>query len=61
MDILKIKGLRKTYGTGETRVKAIDEIDLTVERGELVAIVGSPGSGKTTFLNMVGGWDVPLF
>ncbi len=42
-------------------MKALDEIDLTVERGELVAIVGSPGSEKTTFLNMVGGWDAPLF
>ncbi len=40
MDVLKIKGLRKTYGTGETQVKALDGIDLTVERGEFVAIVG---------------------
>ncbi len=59
MDILKIKDLRKIYGTGETQVKALDGIDLTVERGEFVAIVGSSGSGKTTFLNMVGGLDVP--
>ncbi len=59
MDILKIKNLRKTYGTGETQVKALDGIDLSVERGEFVAIVGSSGSGKTTFLNMVGGLDVP--
>ncbi len=59
MDILKIKNLRKIYGTGETQVKALDGIDLTVERGEFVAIVGSSGSGKTTFLNMVGGLDVP--
>lgn len=59
MDILNIRGLRKTYGTGETQVKALDGIDLTVKRGEFVAIVGSSGSGKTTFLNMVGGLDVP--
>lgn len=59
MDILKIKELKKIYGTGETQVKALDGINLTVERGEFVAIVGSSGSGKTTFLNMVGGLDVP--
>lgn len=59
MDILKIKALRKIYGSGETQVKALDGIDLVVERGEFVAIVGSSGSGKTTFLNMVGGLDVP--
>lgn len=59
MDILNIKDLKKIYGTGETQVKALDGIDLTVKRGEFVAIVGSSGSGKTTFLNMVGGLDVP--
>lgn len=59
MEILKIKNLRKIYGTGETQVKALNGIDLTVERGEFVAVVGSSGSGKTTFLNMVGGLDVP--
>lgn len=59
MELLKIRELRKVYGTGETQVKALDGIDLTVERGEFVAIVGSSGSGKTTFLNMVGGLDIP--
>ncbi len=59
MDILKIKELKKIYGTGETQVKALDGINLTVERGEFVAVVGSSGSGKTTFLNMVGGLDIP--
>lgn len=59
MKILTVKNLRKVYGSGETKVKALDGIDLTVERGEFVAIVGSSGSGKTTFLNMVGGLDVP--
>lgn len=59
MNILEIKELRKTYGTGETKVQALNGINLTVERGEYVAVVGSSGSGKTTFLNMVGGLDVP--
>ena len=59
MNILEIKELRKTYGAGETQVQALNGINLTVERGEFVAVVGSSGSGKTTFLNMVGGLDVP--
>lgn len=59
MNILEIKDLRKTYGAGETQVQALNGINLTVERGEFVAVVGSSGSGKTTFLNMVGGLDVP--
>ena len=59
MNILEIKELRKTYGAGETQVQALNGINLTVERGEFVAGVGSSGSGKTTFLNMVGGLDVP--
>ena len=59
VEILKIKDLRKIYGVGETQVNALNGIDLTVKRGEFVAIVGSSGSGKTTFLNMVGGLDVP--
>lgn len=59
MNILEIKELRKTYGAGETQVQALNGINLTVERGEFVAVVGSSGGGKTTFLNMVGGLDVP--
>lgn len=59
MNILEIKNLRKIYGTGETQVAALNGIDMTVERGEFVAIVGSSGSGKSTFLNMVGGLDTP--
>lgn len=59
MNILEIKELRKTYGAGETQVQALNGINLTVERGEFVAVVGSSGSGKMTFLNMVGGLDVP--
>lgn len=56
---LKNKRFEKIYGVGETQVNALNGIDLTVKRGEFVAIVGSSGSGKTTFLNMVGGLDVP--
>lgn len=59
MNILETRGLTKLYRSGETQVRALDGIDLTVERGEFVAVVGSSGSGKSTFLNMVGGLDVP--
>lgn len=59
MVILETKELKKYYGTGETQVKALDGVDLTVEKGEFVAIVGSSGSGKTTLLNLMGGLDVP--
>ncbi len=59
MEILRVTGLRKVYSTTAEQVKALDGIDLTVERGEFVAIVGSSGSGKTTFLNMIGGLDTP--
>ena len=59
MNILEIKGLKKVYGAGEARVEALKGIDMQVERGEFVAVVGASGSGKTTFLNMVGALDVP--
>ncbi|POP33332.1 ABC transporter ATP-binding protein [Lactonifactor longoviformis] len=59
MNILEVKGLTKVYGKGETQVRALDGIDLTIEKGEFAAIVGSSGSGKSTFLNMVGGLDIP--
>lgn len=59
MSILQTKDLKKYYGSGETQVKALDGIDLTVENGEFVAIVGTSGSGKTTLLHMLGGLDRP--
>lgn len=59
MIILETKALKKIYGQGEARVQALDGIDLTVEKGEFVAVVGTSGSGKSTFLNMIGGLDVP--
>ena len=59
MNILKAVNLRKIYGQGETEVKALDGVNLEVEKGEFVAIVGTSGSGKSTLLNMIGGLDVP--
>ena len=59
MSILEVRGLTKTYGEGEAKVQALRGIDLSVARGEFVAVVGSSGSGKSTFLNLAGGLDVP--
>jgi len=59
MTILETKELKKYYGNGETIVRALDGIDLTVENGEFVAIVGTSGSGKSTLLHMLGGLDHP--
>lgn len=59
MEILKTEKLCKYYGEGEKQVKATDEIDLTIEKGEFVAIVGASGSGKSTLLHMLGCLDKP--
>ena len=59
MTILETKDLRKVYGSGEAEVRALDGIDLTVNDGEFVAVVGSSGSGKSTLLHMLGGLDHP--
>ena len=59
MAILKTKKLRKYYGTGDTCVKALDGINLSIEEGEFAAIVGTSGSGKSTLLHMIGGLDRP--
>ena len=57
--IVKATGLKKYYGKGEALVKALDGVDLEIERGKFTAIIGSSGSGKSTLLNMLGGLDVP--
>ena len=59
MTVLETKELKKYYGSGDTQVKALDGVDLTVENGEFVAIVGTSGSGKSTLLHMLGGLDRP--
>ena len=59
MTILETKALRKIYGSGDTEVRALDGVDLTVDKGEFVAVVGTSGSGKSTLLHMLGGLDRP--
>ena len=59
MTILQTKALKKYYGSGDTQVKALDGVDLSIGQGEFVAIVGTSGSGKSTLLHMLGGLDRP--
>ena len=59
MTILSTQNVRKIYGTGESEVHALDGVDLKVEKGEFVAVVGTSGSGKSTLLHMLGGLDRP--
>ena len=59
MTILETKALRKHYGSGEAEVRALDGVDLRVEKGEFAAVVGTSGSGKSTLLHMLGGLDRP--
>ena len=59
MEILKTEGLKKTYGTGEAKVEALRGVNLSVNKGEFLSIVGTSGSGKSTLLHMLGGLDRP--
>jgi len=59
MEILQASNLKKVYGSGENAVHALDGVDLTVEKGEFVSVVGTSGSGKSTLLHMLGGLDRP--
>ena len=59
MNIVTVHNLKKYFGKGENQVKALDGIDLEIEKGKFTAIIGASGSGKTTLLNMIGGMDIP--
>ena len=59
MHILQTKNLKKYYGEEPNIIRAVDDVDLSVNKGEFVAIVGNSGSGKSTLLHMIGGLDVP--
>ena len=59
MNIVTIQNLKKYYGKRGSQVKALDGIDLSIEKGKFTAIIGASGSGKTTLLNMIGALDRP--
>ena len=59
MEIVRVENLTKQYGSGETAVKALNDVSFSIKRGEFVAIVGPSGSGKSTLLHMLGGVDRP--
>ena len=61
MSFLEVKGLTKVYGSEETKVVALDNVNFSVEKGEFVAVTGASGSGKSTLLSMLGGVDRPSF
>lgn len=61
MEILKVENLSKVYGSGDTQVKALDDVSFTIPKGQFVAIIGASGSGKSTLLHTIGGVDTPTY
>lgn len=59
MKIIKLENVTKTYGEGEAKIHALDHVNMTVEKGETVSVVGASGSGKSTLLHVIGGVDTP--
>lgn len=59
--LIRVKDLCKIYNPGENEVRALDHVNLEIKKGEFVAIIGQSGSGKSTFMNMLGCLDVPHF
>lgn len=59
MEILRTENLTKTYGMGDIKVTALDNLNLRISKGQFVSIIGSSGSGKSTLLHMLGGVDRP--
>lgn len=59
MDLLEVKSISKTYGSGEAAVRALKKVSFSVPKGEFVAVIGESGSGKSTLLNMLGALDTP--
>lgn len=59
MELVRVENLCKSYGKGETKVDALKNINMTIKKGEFVAIVGASGSGKSTLLHLLGGVDIP--
>lgn len=59
MEIIKLENVTKTYGEGEAKINALNHVNMTVEKGETVSVVGASGSGKSTLLHVIGGVDTP--
>lgn len=58
--MIELKQITKQYYMGETEINALDQVDLTIERGEFISVMGPSGSGKSTLLNILGVWISPL-